>query len=243
MKLAAFDLETAKVLPERVDDIKRYAPLGISCAALAFSDGRAPITWKGMPQMSPLECQDLVRDLQRMVREGYTLLTWNGCAFDFEVVAQESGLVEECAALALDHVDLMLIVTFTKGWYVSLEKALQGAGIAGKVKALTLSDGTRIHDMAGSKAPQLWAQGEHAAVLEYLTADVTQLLELAKVVSERKEIRWQANTGRPQSVALPRFLTVRECFGIPEPDVSWMTDPPTRAQFVSWMPAGQRRGL
>ena len=243
MKLAAFDLETAKILPDRVADIKRYAPLGISCAALARDDGQPRLTWQGVPQMSPLACQDLVRDLQRLVRKGYTLLTWNGCAFDFEVLAQESGLVDECAALALDHVDLMLVITFTKGWFVSLEKALQGAGIAGKIKALTLSDGTRIHDMAGSKAPRLWAQGERAAVLEYLAADVTQLLALAKVVEETKEIRWQANTGRMQSVALPRFPTVRECFRIPEPDVSWMTDPPTRAQFVRWMPAGLRRGL
>jgi len=56
MKLAAFDLETAKILPDRVADIKRYAPLGISCAALARDDGQVPLTGQGGPQMAPLAC-------------------------------------------------------------------------------------------------------------------------------------------------------------------------------------------
>ena len=159
MNYAAFDIEIAKDLPEngRWQDA---APLGITCAAIAFSDGRKTQFYTGIPQMSKLDCQKLVRELEDL-SEQYMLLTWNGCGFDFAVLAQESGLIEECARLALDHIGLMLTVTFTKGWYLSLEKALKGYGLKGKRKVVTLKDGTVLEDMHGENAPRLWAAGEH----------------------------------------------------------------------------------
>jgi len=131
MKLAAFDLEIAKQAPADAGDLRRFAPLGITCAAVAFADTAEPTFWQGVPQLTRPECQDMVRELQEFVRSGYTLVTWNGCAFDFWVLAQESGMIEECGALALNHVDLMLMVTFTKGYYLGLDRALQGAGAVG----------------------------------------------------------------------------------------------------------------
>jgi hypothetical protein len=144
-------------------------------------------------------------------------------------------MVEECGELALNHIDMMLLVTFAKGWYLGLQKALEGPGLAGKLKTVELKDGTQIVDMAGAKAPQMWAAGEYDAVLAYLEQDVLQPLELAGDIAKTGSIRWLSNNGRPQTVNTD-LKTVIECFSIPEPDTSWMSDPPTRDQFVSWIP-------
>jgi hypothetical protein len=236
MKLAAFDIEIATEIPEEVTDWQDIEPLGISCAAVALSDSDQVRFWQGVPRMTRQACQDMVRELERLVQQGYTLLTWNGCKFDFSVLAQESGLENECAKMAMDHVDLMLIVTFKQGYFLGLEKALLGAGLEGKLKRVALSDGTVMDDMDGAKAPQLWAAGEHEAVLAYLNEDVVRLLGLAQFIQDTKTIRWTSNRGRPQTLFVERLFTVREAFDLPEPDVSWLSNPPRRGDFIRWMP-------
>lgn len=52
-RYAAFDIETAKVLPAGVDDILAHRPLGIACAAVAFSDGPEPRTGSAAIQAIP----------------------------------------------------------------------------------------------------------------------------------------------------------------------------------------------
>ena len=236
MKLASFDLEIAKVLPENANNILDYAPLGISCAALAFEDKKDITFWQGFPKQSAQESQKLVQDLIDYQKSGYTFVTWNGCNFDFRVLAQESGMVQECGQLALDHIDLMLIVTFTKGWLLGLDKALRGANISGKVKTLKLSNGETLDHVTGALAPILWARQEYDAVLTYLQGDVVQTLELAKVIQSSRTIHWVSSNGKSQSVTVPRLLTVKECFDIPKPDTSWMTHAPKRESFVDWIP-------
>src|SRR5581483_5317062 len=121
MPFAAFDLEVAREIPEGVR-WQSAAPLGITCAALALGDQAEPRFFQGAPQMARAACIELVQELQRVAQAGYTLVTWNGTAFDFAILAQESGLYAECAELALSHVDLMVIVTFRKGYFLSLQK-------------------------------------------------------------------------------------------------------------------------
>ncbi len=96
--------------------------------------------------------------------------------------------MEECGELALNHIDMMLLVTFAKGWFLGLQKALTGAGLEGKLKAVTLSDGSELTDMQGAKAPQLWADKEYDAVLAYLKEDVLQPLKLAEYIAETGSI-------------------------------------------------------
>ena len=235
-RIAAFDLEIAKVLPEDVTDLKSHAPLGISCAAVALSGTDEVEIWSGTPQMSVADCRSLVERLAELVSDGYTIVTWNGASFDFFVLAQESGMLEQCGELAFGHVDLMVIVTFSKGYYLGLDKALAGAGLQGKVKAVTLNDGSTLSDMSGAGAPQLWAAGERDAVIEYLKGDVTQLLALAARVARSGAITWLSNRGKPQSVRTKKLITVEECFRIPLPDTSWMSNPPSRQSFVDWIP-------
>jgi hypothetical protein len=235
MKFASFDLEIAKVIEDDTPDWRSMTPLGITCAAVALTDKDDPLYWYGKPKMTKEECCDLVTALQRLAADGYALLTWNGSSFDFAVLAEESGMYKECAELNAKHIDMMMIVTFTKGYFLGLQKALIGAGLSGKLKHVTLNDGTPLTEMNGALAPKLWAQGEYDAVLAYLRDDVMQPLRLAEIIEREKMIRWTSNAGKPQCVVVPKLLTVEECFSIPEPDTSWMTSPPKRKQFIEWM--------
>ena len=235
MRLVAFDLEIAREIPDGERDWGRLGPLGITCAAAA-GDGLDLKVWQGRPQMEEGECQQLVRDLEQLVAGGHTLVTWNGCKFDLAVLAQASRLSAECARLALDHVDLMVMVTFSQGFFLGLQKALLGAGLGGKLQEVTRADGRVVRGMEGRLAPKLWAEGDYEAVLAYLQSDVEGTLALAHSVRREGAIRWTSGRGRPQEARFDRLLTVRECFELPQPDVSWMSNPPRRRQFVAWMP-------
>lgn len=239
MNVAAFDLETAKVIPYQREDWSRERDLGIGCAALATT-GEDVRFWEGVPRLDRAAAGGLVDDLRAASESGATIVTWNGCAFDFRVLAEASGRVADCARLAVDHVDLMLMVTFEKGWLLGLQKALLGAGLPGKRRDVRLRDGTILTDMDGSRAPELWAAGEREAVLAYLGEDVRQLRLLAEAVVARRRIAWTSDKGKAQSVLVSRLLSVRECFAIPLPDTSWMKNPPRREGFVDWMPAADR---
>jgi|SRR5581483_8082344 hypothetical protein len=236
MQFAAFDLEIAREFPDN-GNWRDAAPLGITCAALALSDEPAPRFFYAAPQLSREACVELVRELQRVAADGYTLVTWNGTAFDFAVLAQESDMARECAELALAHVDLMLLVTFRRGHFLGLQKALEGAGISGKKQEVILNDGTRLYEMSGKRAPELWRRGEYDAVLSYLREDVMPLLELARLVEASKQMRWTSGKGNLQTLRVEKLYSVRECFAFPLPDTSWMKmDPPQRAKLVEWMP-------
>lgn len=236
MKYATFDLEIANGFPDN-GNWRESAPLGITCAALGLTGKDEPKFYQGVPSMPRAECQEMVRELQQVVKNGYVLVTWNGTAFDFAVLAEEAEMPRECAELALAHVDLMVIVTFKRGHFLGLQKALDGAGFPGKLHEVTLNDGTLLTDMTGKLAPRLWADGEYSAVLSYLREDVMPLLELSEWVARKKQIRWTSNKGYPNTVVIEKLYTVRECFNFPLPDTNWMkTDPPSRERFIEWMP-------
>lgn len=55
--------------------------------------------------MSRDDAAELVNFLAEAADSGSTILTWNG--LDFDILAEESGMVEECRQLALAHVDMM----------------------------------------------------------------------------------------------------------------------------------------
>jgi hypothetical protein len=238
MKLAAFDLEIAKELPEDASDWKAHRPLGISCAAIQLSHedprGQTLLHYAG-PQMTNDECQVLVAELAGLAGDGYTLVTWNGLGFDWDVLAEESGLHAECARLALAHVDLMFIVVAIKGHYLALDTACRGMGVKGKLKSVTLGDGQVLEGMSGAMAPALWAQGEHQAVLDYLADDVRSTLELAQAIERYRALRWISRRGRANRIAVPQLYSVEACLQLPLPDTGWMTSPPSRSQMTAWM--------
>lgn len=241
MKIASFDLEIAKEIPEDETDWDKYWPLGISCAAIAHSTNPTEdITveyFYGKPQASVAKCRQLSFRLVDLMADGYSLVTVNGTGFDFKVLSEESGYADTCARMALAHTDLMLSVTFRKGHYLGLDSMLLGAGLKTKSHTVTLSDGTQIDDMTGALAPYYWNIGEYGAVLEYLQGDVVQPLKLAHRIAELGVINWTSNAGKRRFVRVNGLETVNDLFEIPEPDTSWMGETrPRRTQFFEWMP-------
>ncbi len=221
----AFDLETAKVLPEDESDLKSHRPLGISCAATLVAGDNEPRPWHGGDQMSQDEAADLVHYLAAQVGQGYTLLTWNGVGFDFDILAEESGMLAECRVLATEHVDMMFHVLCQLGHSVGMDAAARGMGLAGKSKG-----------MNGAIAPVLWAEGRREEVLQYVGQDARTTLALATACEAGGAMRWIARSGKLRSMALPQgWFTVEAARRLPEPDTSWMSEPWSRAEFTGWM--------
>jgi hypothetical protein len=144
-------------------------------------------------------------------------------------------MTEECAELALNGIDGMLLITFNKGYFLGLDAALIGANLETKTHHVLLNDGTELTDMNGKKAPELWRNGEFEAVKTYLRGDVIQPLKLASAIQNNRGIRWTSKTGKPM-MQYTGLNPVKTLFSLPVPDTSWMTNPKSRKDFVSWMP-------
>jgi hypothetical protein len=234
-RLLAFDIETAKILPESAGDLLAHRPLGITCAAATARDLPEPIVWHGheesggpSPRMGREEAVRLVADIERLRAQGYKLVTWNGAGFDFLILAEESGLWERCARLAADHIDMFFHALCSLGHFVSLQRAAEGMGLEGKPEG-----------MSGVMAPALWAAGRHEEVLRYCRQDVRTTLGLAIACEEQGRLRWVTRSGGRGLLALPSgWLTVQEAGRLPLPDTSWMSSPPSRESLTGWFPKG-----
>lgn len=229
-KYACFDLETAKVVEGSLD-LDRDRPLGITCAAVLLSDtmetriacSKNP-DGAFEPRMSRESVQAFVRSMVSHVENGYTLLTWNGLGFDFDVLAEESSMHEECAELALGHVDMMFHVFCLKGFPVGLQKAAEGLGLVGKYEGIK-----------GGEAPTLWASGQCERVLRYVDGDVRLALSVARECERRQSFSWVTQKGKLSNMPLAKWLPVKDALKLPLPDVSWMSDPLPRERFTRWI--------
>jgi hypothetical protein len=230
-RFLAFDIETAKLLPDNVSDLFAHRPLGITCAAVVDAEGQRQTLWHGREsgafaaQMSRAEAQGLVHDLARFVEDGYTLLTWNGLGFDFNILAEESGLRADCGRLALAHVDMMFHVVCSRGFPLALDKVAQGMGLPGKPPG-----------MSGSKAPARWASGHQAEVLDYVVGDCRITVAVARAAEERGAIEWVTARGTRATMALSNgWLSADQAMKLPLPDTSWMRIPFSRESFADWI--------
>jgi len=232
MKYLAFDIETAKVLPDDASEWRRYRPLGIACAATLASDDSSPKVWHGKtPTGSPAEkmrqqeAVALAEYLDRMADAGYCIVTWNGLAFDFNILAEESTAKEICKRLAWNHVDMMFHVFCKQGYRVALDRAAQGMGVVGKTPG-----------MSGILAPRLWAEGRYQEVLDYVSQDVRITMNVAQKCQESRTFRWITQKGTRQQLDLPEgWLTAKAAFVLPDPDTSWMRNPASREDFIAWL--------
>src|SRR6516162_11568749 len=185
-KYLAFDIETAADIPGPDFNWRPHRPIGITCAAIVASDSLQPVVWHartgaGAPaaRMAGDEAREVVKTLVQKSAEGYTIITWNGLGFDFDVLAEESEAAEPCRELALGHVDMMFHVFCEKGFPVSLEKAAAAMGVAGKLEGLS-----------GWQAPKLWAAGDHQKVLDYVAQDVRVAWQLAQAAETKQAFSW-----------------------------------------------------
>ncbi|MEO5631502.1 MAG: ribonuclease H-like domain-containing protein, partial [Nitrospiraceae bacterium] len=171
------------------------------------------------------EASELVQYLIEMASAGFTIVTWNGLGFDYDILSEESGLSAECKQLALEQVDMMFQVFCIKGFPVGLDNAARGSGIPGKVAG-----------MSGVKAPSLWQQGRHQEVLDYVAQDVRTTLQVACVCDQRRSLTWVTRKGSLSQCSLPLgWLAVRDALRLPEPDTSWMDTPMSRSNYTAWL--------
>ena len=232
----AFDLETANPFPEN-RDWRSARPLGIACAAACGQDAPAPHAWWHRSQSGAIESQLTRPQAQALVSQlmiltdpeqapvPFTLLTWNGLGFDLDILAEESGMLDECRQLALGHVDMMFHVYAHLGYPLGLSKAAKGMGTPGKPEG-----------MDGETANRMWQTGEREPVISYCAQDVRATLALALECEEQRHLQWTSNRGNSMCFDLPNgWLTVGEALEIPEPDRSWMTDPIPRENFTGWL--------
>ncbi len=177
--------------------------------------------------MAKSEVQALVDELGRLVDSGYTLVTWNGLGFDFNILAEESGLPHECAQLALQHVDMMFHAVCQLGHFVGLDSVARGMELPSKAAG-----------MQGWQAPGLWAEGKHSDVIDYNVQDVSVTLGLAVACESGRAMRWLTRKGRLAEMPLTQgWLDATEARQLPLPDTAWMTNPPNRDDFFRWFPA------
>jgi hypothetical protein len=175
--------------------------------------------------MSQNEACNLVYYLAARASEGYTILTWNGVGFDFDILAEESGMLPECRKLAIDHTDMMFHVLCQLGFGVSLASAARAMGIEAK------NDG-----ISGAVVPKLWAEGRRTRVLEYVGRDAKTTLQLATMCEERKCLIWKTVTGRRRNMPLRRgWLSVRNVRRLPKPRNAWMYKYWSRAKWTAWL--------
>ncbi len=223
-KYLAFDIETETVIPENTN-WKSHRPLGIACAATLLSDTDEVCLWQGADRLTQSEAAGLVKYLRAMVAQGYTILTWNGTGFDFDVLAEESGMLAECRELTVSHVDMMFHILCRLGFGVSLNAAAQGMGLEGKPEG-----------MNGAMAPVLWAEGQRNVVLDYVAQDVRTTLALATECENRRALRWITKSGKARTMRLPSgWLTMEQAERLPQPNTAWMAEPWKRTDFTAWM--------
>jgi hypothetical protein len=229
----AFDLEIVKDIPEGVE-WRNIRPLGISCAAVLLDEDPLSELFfhkeMGLPKsgsMNKEELQYLVGSLMSFQRNDVRVVTWNGLGFDFDVLAEESGMYDECRELALNHIDMMFQFFCIKGFPVGLDATARGLGLGGKMAG-----------MSGAQAPQLWASdklSDRLKVLRYVHQDVVSTLEVYEKSSEVNGITWITKKGKYSSLPLyTGWKTVKECLDFPLPDTSWMDTPINREDFYSW---------
>ncbi len=137
-RFLAFDIETAKDVPGEDFNWRPHRPLGISCAATLASPSNEVVLWHGKTidgapaaRMTRDDAAGLLQYLCKMSNEGFTILTWNGLGFDFDILAEEAGAAASCKECALCHVDMMFHIVCSLGYPVALDKGRKGWGCLG----------------------------------------------------------------------------------------------------------------
>jgi len=226
----AFDIEITKVINAGASWLGQR-PLGISCAATMQQQPRESHIWcgEGRPSGEPWEQMPqsqvcvMVQYLREKVEEGYTLLAWNGLHFDLNIIAEESGLWDECHHLAMGMVDPMFHFYYVHGYPVGLQAVTNA--MTGESKTGT-----------GAEAPIKWAMGLYQEVMEYCAHDVQILLDVVLEMEDRGWMEWFSHSGQLREWEIPggRLLTVREVMKLPAPVNPWC---PVK-DFTGWLLEG-----
>jgi hypothetical protein len=229
-RMLAFDIELASVVEiPPGGDLDQLGPFDISVAAARDERGGS-WTWHGeasgqpAPKMSASDARAVLTALREKQRAGETVVAWNGVGFDLKWLGIVADDVHLAGEVALDTFDPMLQIFHARGFPIALAAAADGLGV------------TLKKSMHGAEAPQAWARGEHARVIEYVHGDCQLTLEVAQRIVATKGVRWITKKGTPATVPMARLLSARELLQLPPPDQSWMSTPIPRERFFAWIP-------
>ena len=211
-----------------------YRPLGITCAAVFLSTTRPQATvWHGKKadgtpaaRMSQAEAQQLVRQLKKLVDDGYTLPDLERTRLRLRHpgrrVKRWAGMPEISIRACGHDVPRLLRSRISR----SVEQGCRSAADPGGSRRACRDIWRR----------DFWADGEHAKVLDYVAEDVRIARDIARACEKKRRFQWITGRGKPSSMPLPNgWLTVAEAMNLPEPDTSWMSSPIPRHRFTGWL--------
>ena len=222
-RFVAFDIEAVECSPPS------SPTQGIACAATMIVDDGVAI-WHGGKRpsrptlrLSKRDSIRLVEHLAQLKAAGYTIVTWNGAAFDFRLLAHVSGMVEECKALARDHIDMMFHVVCDVGFGVSLDAAARG-----------LRFGTK--SMRAQTIPAMWARGDRLKVIDYLKNDVSLTMQIAKDCDANRRFVWTTHGGKRRTLKLRSgWRQVKSAARMKPNNTFWIQPEWSRDQFIGWL--------
>jgi hypothetical protein len=175
--------------------------------------------------MTRAEARRLVNYLARQVQRGYTIVTWNGVGFDFDILAEETGMLKRCQQLAADHIDMMFHTLCLLGHGVSLDAVTRGMNLRGKSEGIS-----------GALAPVFWADRRRREVLEYVARDVQVTLGLAQACDACGFLRWITRNGLRREMRLPHgWLIVKAARRLPEAGTPKTGGQWSRRRFIDWL--------
>lgn len=231
------------------------ADLHITCAAIC-TPGKELVFPRGANErtLSDEESNELAKTLWRCHEdEGSCLATFNGTGFDWPILMRQAPLwAEQIRTMALESVDLMMIVLAQKGFPVSLDAMSRAMLGQGKIKGFS-----------GEHAPPMWC-GSGDMLIEaelearygvtpgspeardltrrYVASDAMLTSKLATMIEQTKQITWITKRGNYSSFPLfigsdLRSLRVSQLSKLPRPNTSWMNRPPmlTLDSATDWL--------
>jgi len=191
MPAIALDLEITNRL-ESFSQWRQYRPLGISCLAIVGTHSRQVFVAKAPQRILEERALDVVHFLyDEYFCKGYTIVSFNGLAFDFVVLADNGGAeaLKLCREMALSsqHIDLMFNAYMALGYNVSLDTACQETC---GVQKLGFAN--------GAEAPIAWHDGRHKEVVEYCKHDALITFQLHQALLEEPRLKWRTRGGKGQ---------------------------------------------
>jgi hypothetical protein len=230
--ICSFDIE----IYNEILDGENIDPFSLIPSVAAYCTDVETVTYfYDTPHMTKETARQMCEDLISLDAKGIKIFGWNILSFDFPVLANWAGMLEEMGSLAFRSIDPMFTLYSLKGHFLGLDSALIGANIETKLHQVSLNDGTTLFAMSGDKAPKLWRNGEINAVKDYLAYDVWQSYKLAGSIVQNGGIKWSSKSGKHSFVRMG-LETVKEAMEKPVPNQSQMTNPKKREDFYSWIP-------
>lgn len=226
MKYIGWDIEIEKDVQEGTN-WKNIRPLGITCASAVADDFVEP-WWGGKSEskynsrMSPKECLEMMLFLKSKTPE-YTIVTWNGLAFDFDVAAEECLNKQLGIEMALNHMDIMYQFFCQNGFPVGIDAVCKGSGLPSKIEG-----------MHGDLAPQMWRDGRYQEVIDYNIQDSRMALNVSNFIEAKHGLYWITKKGINKYKYIGNLLKVKDCSNIILPDQSWMTNPMSKEDYLNW---------